>query len=190
MKKYKCINNQIFCFENYKIIPIRQNDRYDIMRWRNNQTFHLRQDVMLTKESQDIYYKEVVSNLFKESYPKQILFSYIHNNTCVGYGGLVNISWTNKNAEMSFVLDDKRINEKIKYEKEFTIFIKLILKLGFEEIKLNKIFTETYDLRPHHISILESNGFVIEGRMKEHIFIDGEYYDSLIHAYNNKDYLN
>ncbi len=179
---YKVLNNQIFSTDKYSIVPIRYEDRMSILKWRNEQVYHLRQDKPLTELDQENYFNSVVNKLFDQEQPSQLLFSYLQGEECIGYGGLVNISWINKNAEMSFVLNNEHINDKTLYKKEFKIFIKLILKVGFIDLKLNKIFTETYDIRPFHISILESNGFILEGRMKEHILIDGEYFDSLIHA--------
>jgi hypothetical protein len=44
------------------------------------------------------------------------------------------------------------------------------------------LFTETYDIRPLHISIIESAGFLREGVMHHHVRIDGHPVDSLIHG--------
>ena len=44
----------------------------------------------------------MVKKQFKEKQPNQLLFSFIENNLLIGYGGLVHIDWTNKNAEISF----------------------------------------------------------------------------------------
>ncbi len=40
---YRVLNRQIFTKENYKIVPIRYEDRLDILKWRNEQIYHLRQ---------------------------------------------------------------------------------------------------------------------------------------------------
>ena len=37
----------------YKIVPIRYEDRFDIMKWRNEQMYHLRQSKPLTEEDQE-----------------------------------------------------------------------------------------------------------------------------------------
>jgi len=44
------------------------------------------------------------------------------------------------------------------------------------------LFTETYDIRPRHVAILEMNGFKLEGRLIDHVLIDGKYIDALIHG--------
>ena len=43
MNIYKAINKQTVCLGQYKIVPIRFEDRYSILEWRNEQMYHLRQ---------------------------------------------------------------------------------------------------------------------------------------------------
>ena len=103
--KYNCLDKNEFSIGDYKIIPIRFEDRLDILKWRNEQIYHLRQDKILTKEVQDNYFREIVASIFSEKKPNQILFSYLKNQKCIGYGGLVHINWTDKNAEISFLMN-------------------------------------------------------------------------------------
>jgi len=49
MERYKCLQKQEFRKDEYAIIPIRYEDRLDIMKWRNDQMYHLRQDKLLYK---------------------------------------------------------------------------------------------------------------------------------------------
>ncbi len=104
-KKYPFLKSNKYSYGEYSIIPIRYEDRLSIMKWRNEQMYHLRQKELLTEEQQNNYYKNVVSKLFKQEQPEQILFSYLKNDKCIGYGGLVHINWTDKNAEVSFIMD-------------------------------------------------------------------------------------
>ena len=48
LNKYIAFQQQVFCVDDHKIIPIRFADRYKIMKWRNEQIYHLRQKVPLT----------------------------------------------------------------------------------------------------------------------------------------------
>ena len=75
------------------------------MRWRNEQMYHLRQSKPLTEADQDRYFDEVVSQLFDQEQPEQILFSFLEGEKCIGYGGLVHINWGDRNAEVSFIMD-------------------------------------------------------------------------------------
>jgi RimJ/RimL family protein N-acetyltransferase len=182
-KTYHCLSQQVFTNQNYSITPIRLEDRFDIMKWRNEQMYHLRQVELLTSENQDNYFKTVVSKLFKEIQPKQILMSFFKNDEFIGYGGLVHINWVEKTAEISFIMNTQL--EKTEFALNWGNYLRLIEKLAFNELKLNTIFTYAYDLRPHLYPILEENGFSLKSRLKNHINIDGEDKDVLIHEKQN-----
>ena len=102
---YNCLSQNKFVIEDYKLVPIRYEDRLAIMKWRNEQMYHLRQDKLLTEKSQENYFNGTVAKLFDQEKPNQILFSYLKNGKCIGYGGLVHIDWIDKNAEISFIMN-------------------------------------------------------------------------------------
>lgn len=183
---YDCLKSQVLYREEYSLVPIRDEDKYEIMNWRNAQMEVLRQNRLLTPEDQEQYFSKVVSQLFTVTNPPQLLFSFLLNGNLIGYGGLVYINWQDKRAEVSFLLDDKRAADKKLYKKEFSVYLGLIKQLAFIELDFNRIYTETFDIRDFHIGILEANGFLLEGKMKEHVLINGVYRDSLIHGYLKK----
>ena len=49
MNIYKALKSQIFSKNQYSIVPLRYKDRIDILKWRNEQFYHLRQNKILTK---------------------------------------------------------------------------------------------------------------------------------------------
>lgn len=186
MNSYKVLNKQVFTKNNYAIVPIRMEDRYVIMKWRNEQIFHLRQSEPLTKENQDIYFDTVVSSLFEQKSPNQILFSYLEGDTCIGYGGLVHINWIDKNAELSFITNTAIKNEA--YEFHMTTFLKLLETVAFNELGFHKVFTYAFDVRPHIYPILEKNGFKKEAVLKEHCLFNNTFKDVIIHTkFNSND---
>jgi len=105
VREYKVLNKNNYESVEFKIIPLRQEDRYDIMKWRNEQIYHLRQNKPLTKKDQDLYYQTVVDKLYENERPDQILFSFLEGEKLIGYGGLVHINWIDKNAEISFIME-------------------------------------------------------------------------------------
>ena len=70
--------------------------------------YHLRQTKKLTKKDQDLYFKDTIYKQFSQDKPEQILFSFLENDICIGYGGLVHINWKNKTAEISFLIDTNK----------------------------------------------------------------------------------
>ena len=179
-KSYIALNKQEFARGNHRIIPIRMEDRYAIMQWRNEQIFHLRQNKPLTEEDQDTYFNTVVASLFSQEQPGQILFSYLEGDTCIGYGGLVHINWIDQNAEISFITNTS-INKE-KYAFHMSTFMSLLDKVAFEELNLHKVFTYTFDVRPEIYPILEKNGFKKEAVLKEHCLFNGDFKDVIIHS--------
>ena len=183
--EYVCLKNQIFTSGDFSLVPIRMEDRYDIMQWRNEQIYHLRQNKPLTKEDQDAYFEHVVTKLFDQEQPNQILFSFLKKGVCIGYGGLVHINWIDKNAEVSFIMNTEL--EQDYFSNHWTVFLQLIEQVAFKELQFHKLYTYAFDLRPHLYEIIENVGFVKEVRLKEHCFFNGEYKDVLIHGKLNKN---
>ena len=103
-RNYKCLSQNIFSHEKYALVPIRDEDKYTIMQWRNEQIDILRQKQPLTKERQEQYFAITVANLFTQEKPEQLLFSFLENGVLIGYGGLVHIDWESKNAEIYFLM--------------------------------------------------------------------------------------
>jgi len=163
--EYKCLKKQIFEIDEYKIIPIRHEDRYDIMKWRNEQMYHLRQTAILTTEAQDLYFDKVVSNLFEKEKPDQVLFSFLENDKCIGYGGLVHLDWEKRSGEISFLISTELESEF--FEKLWISFLKMIEQVAFKFLNLNKIYTFAYDLRPKLYPCLEKAEFKLEKIIEE-----------------------
>ncbi|MCX7955043.1 MAG: GNAT family N-acetyltransferase [Bacteroidales bacterium] len=184
----KCLKKPELVLGPYKITPYREEDIFKIMKWRNEQIDILRQNHLLTEEEQKNYYQNFVLPTFYEEKPKQILFSYLFNNECIGYGGLTNIDWYNKRAELSFLVETKRSQINEIYSEDFTSFLKLIYQVTFNDIQLNRLFSETYEFRKFHITILEKNGFKLEGILREHVFFKNKFINSLIHSILKSEY--
>jgi RimJ/RimL family protein N-acetyltransferase len=178
--KYKVLHKQVFSIGNFAIVPIRFEDRMAIMKWRNEQIYHLRQQKPLTIEDQDFYFNNVVTKLFDQEQPNQILFSFLENDLCIGYGGLVHINWIDKNAEISFVM--KTELEKEHFIKYWSNYLMLIEEVAFNGLDFHKIYTYAFDLRPHLYETMEASGYFEEARLKEHCFFNSEFIDVVIHS--------
>lgn len=180
MKTYKLLSNNKYTIKNFSIVPIRYEDRYLIMKWRNEQMYHLRQSEILTTHKQDKYFNDVISKIFEDEYPNQILFSYLFNNECIGYGGIVHINWVDLNAEISFLINTELENEE--FEIHWLNFLKLIEKVAFEDLKFHKLYTYAFDIRPKLYSVLDKCNYKEEARLKEHTLYNGKFIDVIIHS--------
>lgn len=183
MNSYKVLTKQIYTDREFSIVPIRFEDRMDIMKWRNEQIYHLRQSKPLTIDDQDRYFSSVIAGLFEQENPDQILFSFLKNGDCIGYGGLVHINWIDRHAEISFVMDT--LLEKEFFQETWIQYLKLIEQAAFNGLGLHKIFTYAFDLRPHLYNALENSGFQKEAVLKEHCLFEGRTIDVIIHSKTN-----
>jgi RimJ/RimL family protein N-acetyltransferase len=177
---YNCLSKNEFKVLDYKLVPIRYQDRLTIMKWRNEQMYHLRQQKVLTETDQNQYFDTIVLKLFDANQPNQLLFSYLQNDVCIGYGGLVHINWKDKNAEISFIIDPEL--EKEYFQQHWTTYLSLIEQVAFEDLDLRKIYTYAFDLRPHLYKAVEAAGFEKEAELKEHFLHNAAYKSVVIHS--------
>lgn len=184
MPNYKCLKQQEQHLGNFAIVPLRYEDRFCIMKWRNEQIYHLRQARPLTEDDQQRYFDNVVSKLYDNPKPDQILFSYLEKGICIGYGGLVHINWIDRNAEISFIMDT--LLDKKHFTEHWSNYLAMLKEVAFEDLELHKIYTYAFDMRPHLYTMLEQNGFSKEATLKEHYYFQGLYKDVVIHSIWNR----
>lgn len=185
LEHYSCLKSKEFHHKDYSICSIREQDIMSIRVWRNLQIDVLRQKSLISEEQQKRYFDSVIWPTFEQDNPNQILVSFFKHGELIGYGGLVHISWEDKRAEVSFLVDPERHIPEI-YEEDFSAFLTLVGSMAFSDLGFYRIFTETYDIRELHISILEKNNFQREGIMRKHVLIHGERIDSIIHGCINE----
>ena len=186
MPKYICLQHQEQHLGYYSIVPLRYEDRFSIMKWRNEQIYHLRQARPLTEDDQQRYFDNVVSKLYDNPKPDQILFSYLEKGVCIGYGGLVHINWIDRNGEISFIMDTKLEAEH--FAEHWSNYLTMLKAVAFDDLCLHKVFTYAFDLRPHLYTMLEANGYKREATLKEHCLFNGEYKDVVLHSLWNDRY--
>lgn len=153
-----------------------------IRQWRNAQMDVLRQTAPISPEGQAGYFAAHVWPEKHKQEPNQILLAIERNGDLVGYGGLVHISWYNRRAELSFLLASEFEHRAVMRAAVFGAFLGLIRELAFTDLGLHRVFTETFAHRTPHIASLEAAGFRREGRLREHVVVDGVKTDALIHG--------
>lgn len=185
---YKCLDQQEWFHEGYGLKVISPKSIESIRLWRNMQMDVLRQTKKISKDEQEDYFnKNIWPDMCLEE-PNNILLCFYYRNVFIGYGGLVHLAWEHKRAEVSFLLNHQdAANLKI-YKKHFMTFLKLIQNISFLELGFQKIFTETYAIRQHHIEVLEESGMVLEGSLRNHVLVGEKFVDSLMHGMLRSEY--
>lgn len=179
---YACMPRPILSLGSLWVQAVQEYYIEDIRQWRNAQMNILRQSTLITPDEQKNYFQKHIWPDMSSLHPKNILLAYMEDDHFIGYGGLVHIAWEHLRAEVSFLLSPPLRNSQDNYSRYFSIFLQLLKELAFKDIGMERLFTETYAIRTHHISVLESVGFSREGLLKNHVKIEGKSVDSIIHG--------
>jgi len=157
-------------------------DIESIRQWRNSQLDVLRQAAPISREVQERYFAEQIwpDKLLLE--PKQVLLAIERRDELIGYGGLVQIAWHDRRAEVSFLLAPSIESSPLDRALVFSSFLRLLQELAFKDLGLLRLWTETYAHRTAHICSLEAAGFQREGCLRSHVMISSEPIDSLLHG--------
>jgi len=183
---YECLPRKKILIDNFCLLSVRKQDINQIRIWRNSQLNILRQDKEISETEQNNYYENNVFNQFKASKPDNIIFSFLKNNILIGYGGLVHIEWERSFAEVSFLAETKIAGTEEDYNVMLPSFLRAIKDVAFNDLKLNKLSAELYDIRPNYKKTLILNDFIVENVLKKNVLIENDYRDSIIFGCVNK----
>ncbi len=170
----------------YQYVGFRRDDIQTLRRWRNAQIAVLRQKKPLTHDDQERWFRTVVTPTHQSAEPSFLLVSILDDTqSFIGYGGLTNIDWDRRRAEVSFLVDPARAENDEVYRQDYLHFLRFLQSWAFDTLGLHRPHTETYAFRAKHMEILEEAGFCKEGRLIDHIedpFSPGDFMDSILHG--------
>ena len=136
--EYRCLTRVEYESDNYKLLSVRPEDIQSIRQWRNAQINVLRQDAEISPESQEQYYAREIWPTMQEDCPRQILFSFLHRQKLIGYGGLVYIDWQAKKAEVSVLFDLTDRSEE-QYTEQLCAYLTLLKQAAFGDLGLHRL---------------------------------------------------
>lgn len=178
---------------NMSLEPLQEEHMQHIRQWRNEQIAILRQQLPLSEEDQKRYWKDTILPTTKQDNPSLILFAIIdrsgqqiNQQTLIGYTGLTHIDWSNKRAEISFLLDTTISEETDLFQSLFFSCLKALTTLSFEKLHLEKIIAEVFAFRKEVIRCLKMASFEHDGTLRRHVHKKGKIYDSLLFSKQKK----
>ncbi len=98
-------------------------------------------------------------------------------NSVIGTVMIFNFDKEANHAEIGYVLDKKQWGKGFGMES-----VKLISQYAFEELNLHKLHASVVAENVGSARVLEKNRYLLEGRLKDHYFIEDKYYDALIYG--------
>jgi RimJ/RimL family protein N-acetyltransferase len=171
-----------------KLIGLRAveiNDLEHLKNWRNNTEFrkNFREVRELNSVNQDSWFNKINSS------PNDFMFTIIRleDNKPIGACGLLYVNWIIRSADFSFYIgiEDYYI-DNLGLAKESA---ELLIKYGFNNLNLNKIWMELYEFDSKKLDFFKNHfSFKIDGKLRDNSFEDGRYFNSYIISLIQSEY--
>jgi RimJ/RimL family protein N-acetyltransferase len=117
---------------------------------------------------------------------KDIAFLVISKkkDVSIGWGGLYNIDWIKRSAELRFFIGNTefwKMTAALESEK-------LLLEYGFDKLNLHKITGGANVENKGSWKVIERVGFVKEGVFRDAVYRNGKYYDAFMYSILRTEY--
>jgi len=169
------------------LFAVEKEDLQKLCDWRNNPEFrkHFREYRELNMAQQENWFEDKV---VKDN--TTLMFSIRRNedNELLGCCGFVYINWVHRHADLSLYVGwkDAYIDEEGYAEES----CRLLLDYGFNELCLNKIWTEIYEFDDKKKILYDQFGFQQDGLLRQNYWYNGEWWNSRILSIIQSEYLN
>lgn len=164
-------------------------ERFDLKQlqdWRNNTAFrkHFREYRELNMVMQERWFEQKVL-----ADPTTQMFSIrrLSDGELLGCCGFVYVNWVHRHADLSLYIgwNDAYIDD-VGYAEESC---RLLFAYGFNELGLNKIWTEIYEFDEPKKQLYDALGLQQDGFLRENYFYDGKWWGSRMLSLLRRDWL-
>lgn len=161
-------------------VRFRQLDVEDLPQlrdWRNDDRLRAttREYRLLNMVNQDDWFDYISRSREVEMFGIEV------DGTLVGVCGLCYINWVYRTAEVSLHVAPAYQGRGIAAQT-----LGLLQQKAFEEFNLHRLWAEIYEFNKVSIALFEKCSYVLEGRLREHVFKRGKYHDSLMYGLVNR----
>ena len=163
---------------------ILEDDLEPLRQWRNNPDMRrfFREYRDITPAMQRRWYEE---NVCGDDRVRMFAITERESGRLLGACGLCYIDWLRRSADFSIYLgaDDLYIDEDLAPDAG-----RALLRYGFEELNLHRIWAEIYDHDAAKRDFLPELGFQLEGRHRETHWTGGRWADSLFYGILEREF--
>jgi RimJ/RimL family protein N-acetyltransferase len=156
---------------------IEREDLKALMDWRNRPEFrrNFREFRELAMANQEAWFQALATD------QRQLMFAVVDRNDghLLGASGLCYIDWVSRNCDMSLYIGEDNLYIDDVYAPDAA---RTTLRYGFDELGMHRVWVEIYEYDTVKQRLLESLGFQLDGRHREHHYADGRYHDSLFYG--------
>jgi RimJ/RimL family protein N-acetyltransferase len=126
------------------------------------------------------------TRLYPPNMPSSMVFRIEYEDKLIGEIGFRTIKWFNRKAEISLFIAPAHQGKG--FGKQALL---MLMKFAFKKMNLYRLEAEVIDYNDPAKSLVEKLGFVLEGRLRDAKYNDGNYYDilrygMLMSEYNEK----
>jgi RimJ/RimL family protein N-acetyltransferase len=164
------VNNPYLIGERLYLRPLEPSDAATITPWFNNPTVNR---TILVRPPMSFRAEE--DWLTKLGQGDDVVLGIVlkDGDRLIGSTGLKQFDWRNRHAAFGIL-----IGEVAQWNQGYgTEATALVVRHGFETLNLNRIWLEVYEYNPRGQCAYERVGFKVEGRLRQHTFREGRYWD-------------
>ncbi len=171
-----------------KLVGLRAVEKEDLILlrdWRNKPNFrkNFREVRELNMINQEHWFNKCCTNN-----PNDFMFiiERLSDSKPIGAAGLLYINWIIRSADFSFYIGEEELYIDNKGIAEDAA--KILIKYGFSNLNLHKIWMELYEFDTAKINFFTGKfGFRKDGELRDNCFEEGKYWNSLIISLINKN---
>ena len=156
---------------------IEREDLRSLMDWRNRPEFrrNFREFRELGTADQEAWFERLTAD------QRQLMFAVVERNSgeLLGASGLCYIDWVSRNCDLSLYIGKDALYIDDTYAPDAA---RTTLRYGFDELGMHRVWVEIYEYDTVKQELLESLGFKLDGRHREHHYADGGFHDSLFYG--------
>lgn len=163
---------------------VEESDLEILRDWRNIPEFRInfREHRELNLENQKEWFNRIFRN------PNDFMFVIIdkETNEVIGACGLLYTNWIIRSSDFSFYIgkDELYIDEKFSMDAA-----NILIRYGFNDLNLNKIWMELYEFDNKKLDFFKNKlKFSTDGKLRKNAFAKGRYWDSFIISLLSSEY--
>ena len=171
-----------------KLVLLRALEKEDLSTlrdWRNS--LHVRKSTREYKLLNMINQKNWFESIHQLNPPREIMFGILDKRKkLIGVTGLTYIDWKNRHSEISIYFSKK----DWQLRPEAKEAINLIMEYGFEELNLNRLYVEIFELMKENIKLFRQMKFVEEGKLRQKVWRSNKWWNTIIYSKLADEYKN
>lgn len=159
------------------LVAVEREDLKQLRDWRNNPEFrkHFREYRELSMAGQEDWFEQKV---MKDPTTMMFCIRRLSDDALLGVCGFVYINWVHRHADLSLYIGWN--NAYIDEEGYAEDACRELLRYGFHQLALNKVWTEIYEFDEKKKKLYDRFGFRQDGLLRQNYFYDGKWWNSRI----------